>query len=194
MTHRVLYVVSRFPKLSETFVVNEFDALSARFELRLVALVHTREQAADAAAERILRRAWMVSPASPRTFLANMRWLRRTPRRYLATWWTIGRGLRVRDARTAAETLVVAWQAARLAELAAAERIEHVHAHFAHHPTTAAWVVHRLTGIAFSFTAHANDLFRAPVLLERKGADTRFVIAISDFNRELLARAAPRRG
>ncbi len=71
------------------------------------------------------------------------------------------------------------------------ERIEHVHAHFASHPATAAWVVHRLTGIPFSFTAHANDLFVAPVLLDRKVADARFVIAISEYNRGVLLDSCP---
>ena len=66
-----------------------------------------------------------------------------------------------------------------------------MHAHFASHPATAAWVVHRLTGIPFSFTAHANDLFVAPVLLDRKVADARFVIAISEYNRGVLLERCP---
>ena len=68
-----------------------------------------------------------------------------------------------------------------------------MHAHFASHAATAAWIVHRLTGIPFSFTAHANDLFVAPVLLDRKVADARFVIAISEYNRRVLLEGRPSR-
>lgn len=38
--------------------------------------------------------------------------------------------------------------------------IKHLHAHFAHDPTFIAQIVHRITGIPFSFTAHARDLFQ----------------------------------
>jgi colanic acid/amylovoran biosynthesis glycosyltransferase len=86
---------------------------------------------------------------------------------------------------------VVFLQAGALARVAARDGVNHVHAHFASHPATAAWVVHRLTGIPFSFTAHANDLFVAPVVLDRKVVDARFVIAISEYNRRLLGERDP---
>jgi glycosyltransferase involved in cell wall biosynthesis len=86
---------------------------------------------------------------------------------------------------------VVFAKAVAVARVAARERIDHLHAHFASHPATAAWVVHRLTGIPFSFTAHANDLFVAPVLLDRKLADARFAIAISEYNRRVLLERRP---
>jgi glycosyltransferase involved in cell wall biosynthesis len=48
-------------------------------------------------------------------------------------------------------------------------------------------MVDRLAGIPYSFTAHADDIFvRRPMLEEKVGAAA-FVIAISDFNRRLLA-------
>jgi glycosyltransferase involved in cell wall biosynthesis len=51
--------------------------------------------------------------------------------------------------------------------------------------------VHRLTGVPFSFTAHANDLFVAPVLLERKAVDAAFVAAISEYNHAYLLERCP---
>ena len=42
-------------------------------------------------------------------------------------------------------------------------RIDHLHAHFAHDPTFIAQLVHLITGITYSFTAHARDLFQVPV-------------------------------
>jgi glycosyltransferase involved in cell wall biosynthesis len=98
--------------------------------------------------------------------------------------------LRYSIAEAAAEAVVFV-KAAPLAREAAREGVDHVHAHFASHPATAAWVVHRLTGTPFSFTAHANDLFVAPVLLERKAADARFVAAVSEYNRRYLLDRCP---
>jgi colanic acid/amylovoran biosynthesis glycosyltransferase len=66
--------------------------------------------------------------------------------------------------------------------------VEHVHAHFATYPALAAWVCWRLTGVPYSFTAHAHDLFVAADrgLLGRKLGDARFVVAISEYNRRFL--------
>lgn len=191
MKPRVVYVVSRFPKLSETFVVNEFAALTSRFDLRLAPLIRTREQAADDATAEAMRQAWFVSRFAMSTVLAHFRWLRRQPRRYLGMWRALLRDLPSGGFADSAKTLVVALQAARLAELTTDAGMDHVHAHFANHPATAAWVVHRLTGTPFSFTAHANDLFRAPRFLDRKATEARFVVAISEYNRRLLLDRSP---
>jgi glycosyltransferase involved in cell wall biosynthesis len=122
---------------------------------------------------------------------AHVRWLARRPRAYLPVVWTVARGaLRTSPAHALKEAVVLA-RAAALADAVAHEGVAHVHAHFANHPATAAWIVHRLTGIPFSFTAHANDLFLGPALLERKTADAAFAIAISDYNRALLLDRCP---
>jgi glycosyltransferase involved in cell wall biosynthesis len=188
VTARVLYVVSRFPKVTETFVVNEWAALEPRFDMHLAALVHTREPVLHDATRRALGRVWFVPRLALSTWLAHTRWLARAPRRYLRVWRDVLATARTVRPPELAKSIVACHQAVRLAELAHAAGIDHVHAHFANHPATAAWVVHRLTGIPFSFTAHANDLFRDPPLLVRKADDATFVVAISEYNRRLLAR------
>jgi glycosyltransferase involved in cell wall biosynthesis len=47
----------------------------------------------------------------------------------------------------------------------------HVHAHFANWPSTLGWLAARETGLPFTFSAHARDLFVEPQLLEEKAAD-----------------------
>jgi glycosyltransferase involved in cell wall biosynthesis len=68
----------------------------------------------------------------------------------------------------------------------AADGVEHVHAHFASHPAAAAYVIHRLTGIPYSFTAHGSDLHRDRHMLREKVAEAAFVVPISNYNRELI--------
>ena len=41
--------------------------------------------------------------------------------------------------------------------------VTHIHAHFAHDPALIGLLVHRLTNIPFSFTAHARDLYQIPL-------------------------------
>jgi colanic acid/amylovoran biosynthesis glycosyltransferase len=184
----VLYLVTRFPAVTETFVVNEWLALSERFRMQLVALRRSGEDPVHPETERVLPDVRFPSGAQP---AAHLFWLLRRPRVYLSALASVVRGaLRFSVAEAAKEAVVFA-KAVAVARVAARERIDHVHAHFASHPATAAWVVHRLTGIPFSFTAHANDLFVAPVLLDRKLADARFAVAISDYNRRLLLERPP---
>jgi hypothetical protein len=58
--------------------------------------------------------------------------------------------------------------------------VAHVHAHFANHPALAALIVHRLTGIPFSFTAHGSDLHVDQTALAWKLAGSAFAVSVSD--------------
>ena len=73
-----------------------------------------------------------------------------------------------------------------------AQRIAHLHAHFAHDPTLIALLVHRLTGISYSFTGHARDLYQIPVpaLVERI-AEADAVVTCCGANLHYLAEVAP---
>jgi glycosyltransferase involved in cell wall biosynthesis len=174
--------------VTETFVVNEWLALSERFRMQLVALRRSGEAPVHQETARLAPDVRFPSGAQP---AAHLFWLLRRPRVYLSALAAVVRGaLRFSVAEAVREAVVFA-KAVAVARIVQRERVDRVHAHFASHPATAAWVVHRLTGIPFSFTAHANDLFVAPVLLDRKLADARFVIAISDYNRRLLLDRRP---
>jgi colanic acid/amylovoran biosynthesis glycosyltransferase len=184
----VLYLVTRFPAVTETFVVNEWLALSERFRMQLVALRRSGEAPVHQETARVVPDVRFPSVVQP---AAHLFWLLRRPRVYLAALAAAVRGaLRFSVAEAVQEAVVFA-KAVAVARIVQRERVDRVHAHFASHPATAAWVVHGLTGIPFSFTAHANDLFVAPVLLERKVADASFVIAISEYNRRLLLDRCP---
>jgi glycosyltransferase involved in cell wall biosynthesis len=81
-----------------------------------------------------------------------------------------------------------------VARLAQREGFAHVHANWAHLPATSAWIVSRLTGIPFSFSAHAGrDLFRTEALLARKLAEARFAVACNGEAKRRLEAAGPGR-
>ncbi len=82
-------------------------------------------------------------------------------------------------------------QSLAVARLAREHGITHLHAHFASVATTVARAASLLTGIPYSFTTHAKDIFHDSVVtadLARKTADADHVVAISDFNRDYLRR------
>jgi colanic acid/amylovoran biosynthesis glycosyltransferase len=182
----VLYVASRFPKVTETFVVNEWLALSGRFQMELAALRRTREAPVHPESRHAMARVRFLDAARAQTAVAHLAWIARRPAVYVSLLAGVLRDSLRHSPLEAAKGAVVFAEAVALARIVARDRVAHVHAHFANQPATAAWIVHRLTGVPFSFTAHANDLFLGPVLLERKATDARFVVAISDYNRRLL--------
>ena len=120
-------------------------------------------------------------------------WMLRRPRRTLAVVGAVVAGY-ARVPRVLPRALATIPLAAAHARRLERERVEHVHAHFATYPALAAWINWRLTGVPYSFTAHAHDLFIHQAMLARKAADAAFVVAISRYNeRFLLERAGPRR-
>jgi glycosyltransferase involved in cell wall biosynthesis len=68
--------------------------------------------------------------------------------------------------------------------------VAHVHCHFANHPAAAGFVIHRLTGIPYSFTAHGSDIHVDRHMLREKVREAEFVVAISRYNRNVILREA----
>lgn len=188
---KVAYVVSRFPHCSETFIVRELDAVSARpgIEVELFALFPARGGTVHPAARAWIDRLHRCAPRATPTALAW--WAARRPLRLLSSFALVAWSHRRRP-RTLVRALATVPIAAAHARTLRALRVDHVHAHYATYPALAAWLCWRLTGIGYSFTAHAHDVFVDRSHLARKLRDARFVVAISDYNRELLAgEAAP---
>jgi glycosyltransferase involved in cell wall biosynthesis len=70
--------------------------------------------------------------------------------------------------------------------------IKHLHAHFAHDPTLIAMLAHMLTGIPYSFTAHARDLYQVPEQeLIRRVETATAVVTCCAVNVEYLSRVLP---
>ena len=63
---------------------------------------------------------------------------------------------------------------------------DHIHVHFAFRAAELAVFVSRLSGIPFSVTAHANDIFTHPVNIEFKFNYAKFIVAISNFGKEYI--------
>lgn len=70
-------------------------------------------------------------------------------------------------------------------------KADHVHAAYAGHPATAAWIVHRMTGIPFSCSSHAHDLFETQALLPEKLPEAAFVRTISEYNKAFILQHVP---
>lgn len=68
---------------------------------------------------------------------------------------------------------------------------DHIHAEFAGHPATSAWIVGRTTQIPYSVSCRAHDIFRTQNLLKEKLGEASFVRTVSKFNKRFLLKEIP---
>lgn len=193
----LLMIAPWLPRLSETFVSGEILALRRQGVTVLAASVHQPEmtwretELAALAAEAIP----VYGPGWPRLLGDALGELFRHPESAADTLILALGDARRTPGLNGLQRMKVLWQA--LAGLALARRIrparvEHLHAHMAHVPTTIAMYAARQLGIAFSFTGHAADITRDRALLAEKLERAAFVRCISfwhrRFYREIVAR------
>ena len=79
-------------------------------------------------------------------------------------------------------------KAVLMARMFREENINHVHAHYATHPALAAWIIHKFTGISYSVTVHAHDIFAEKPMLATKLRDSAQIVAISEYNKNYLVK------
>ncbi|VAW95639.1 Glycosyltransferase [hydrothermal vent metagenome] len=181
-TPRIGYVVKRYPRYSETFIVNEILAHEKAglsldiFALRQSCDTHFQDTIASV-------RAPVTYLSAPNVLSAGEFWGElMTAVKNLPGWAS---GLNAARNETARDV----YQAALLALQAREKGIEHLHAHFATSATTVARLASLFAGLTYSFTAHAKDIFHESVKnddLQTKIQDALSVITVSDYNVDFL--------
>jgi glycosyltransferase involved in cell wall biosynthesis len=183
---KVAYIMSRFPKLTETFILFEMGSLEQQgvpVELYPLLREHTTIMHSEAAAW--VARAHYQPFVSWPILRAHLRFLLRKPRVYFGTLWALLRGT-FGSLNFFVGALGIFPKTAYFAQLIEADGVQHVHAHFANHPAAAAFIIRRLTGIPYSFTAHGSDLHMDRHMLREKVAEAAFVVPISNYNKDLI--------
>jgi colanic acid/amylovoran biosynthesis glycosyltransferase len=179
---RVGYVLKRFPRFSETFILNELLALQAQgAALQVFSLLTPPDEPRHARlAELLAPVTYLAKPSGTPTAVVD-----EADKALFAG----------NDARNIA-TLQA--KAAEVARLARAAGITHLHAHFGSDPATVALLAARIIGGTFSFTAHARDIYHTyispSVDAEKRRAKLReaaFVVTVSDFNAAHLRNLCP---
>ena len=190
---RVLYVVSQFPSLSETFIAREIQALiDLGVDVRILSLKFHRERIVQPQAAALLARvmypagrgqaalagiaAFLRRPMVTSSFLfALLLGLWRNPVALAKSWAAIFRALsRLEDIRRFAPQLL--------------------HAPWATYPATVAWLLSRQLELPFSFTSRAHDIFIEDHMMARKLDDAALAVTITEYNQRFMARWMPEPG
>ncbi|MBF0142978.1 MAG: glycosyltransferase [Magnetococcales bacterium] len=178
----VAYIVSRFPKITETFVLHEILAIERLgIPVLLFPLLREREKVAHPEAARLAGTAHYLPLISWSILAAHGHYLRRRPGAYLRMFAEVFAGS-WRSRRLLKGALGTFPKAALFARRMEQLGVRHIHAHFATHPALAALIVHRLTGIPFSFTGHGSDIHKETRMLDVKLRAAAFAVTISDYN------------
>jgi glycosyltransferase involved in cell wall biosynthesis len=186
-TPRVAYVMSRFPKITETFVLYEILELERNgVAVEVFPLLRERTSVVHPEALRLMPRVRFLPTLSPAILAAIGRRLRRDPVRLLRALAEALWGTR-HSLNFLFGALGIFAKTVKMAEEMETLGIRHVHAHFASHPALAALIIHRLTGIPFSFTAHGSDIHIDQTMFDTKLRAARFAVTVCRYNVDFLA-------
>jgi len=174
---RVGYVVKRYPRYSETFIVNEILAHEAA---GMPVEIFSLRPPIDRYFQDVIARV-----------RAPVNYLSAQNSKVPAFWSAVGQAAgelpgfwpSLEDALC--EKAYDVHNAIVLARQARLSGIEHLHAHFATDACTVTRLAARFAGLPYSFTAHAKDIFHEDVDANRlrdKLRDAAAAVTVSDFN------------
>lgn len=175
------YILKMYPRFSETFIVSEILAREAAGDrIEIFSLRPPNDPRFHPELARV---------KAPVTYIAR-------PKSAERVWETFraaeAAGLAPAVSRVFAELATMdtndALQAINLAVALQNRNIRHLHVHFASIPTTVARLASAITGIPYSFTAHAVDIFVETVDddLRTKFAQAHHAVTISAYNLRFL--------
>lgn len=180
------YILKMYPRFSETFIVSEILAREAAGDrIEIFSLRPPNDPRFHPELARV---------KAPVTYIAR-------PKSAERVWETFraaeAAGLAPAVSRVFTELATMdtndALQAINLAVALPNRNIRHLHVHFASIPTTVARLASAITGIPYSFTAHAVDIFveTADDDLRTKFAQAHHAVTISAYNLRFLRRRFP---
>lgn len=209
---RVAYVMNGFPRLSETFIAHEIVQLERLgLGLRLFSVKRENEAMVHPVVATIRSPLEYLPKAGSLSDTSLWRWLRANAPTFWPAHAALIRRRPLAWLRTAASAVALAWQhrgeragpglrkvylkeflqAGHIADaVLRAGDVGHLHGHFCHGVATITWFASRLSGLPFSFTAHAKDIYQADLnpgeLLETKMGAARFVATCTCANAGVL--------
>jgi hypothetical protein len=175
------YVVKRYPRFSETFVVSEILAHEAAgLSVEIFSLYPPNDSHFQESLARVRAPVTYLSADGLRAtdFWAGVQQAADCVPEVCAALDTV----RQEQAREVYQALFLAREARR-------KNLQHLHAHFATVATSVVRLATRFARLPYSFTAHAKDIFHAsvnPEELRRNLSGAAAVVTVSDYNLQYL--------
>lgn len=183
-TRSVAYLAPEIPALSATFVYEEIHALERRGIHVVPFSVHVPSNPAEGQDALASRVTVLYQGNSLLAMVQSLFWLPMFGGRTLqAIVWLL------KDMTTLGWFRLEGWKlvyqflaGVRMARNMRLAGCSHLHIHFAHVPTQIGMYASAMSGVPFTVTAHANDIFERGQLLQRKAARAKKFLTISEYN------------
>ncbi|MCM8812075.1 MAG: glycosyltransferase family 4 protein [Candidatus Omnitrophica bacterium] len=185
------FILSQFPRYDEAFILRELVELSKGEEATVIfSLRPCRDKVVHEQAKP-LQKSTVYAPFffSADVWRSHLAFLRSTPAWYAgALGWVVSRHWK--NPVVLLKSVAFFPKTVHFARIAREKGVSHLHAFWATYPATAAVVINRLTGIPFSMSGHAHDIYTANPALAEKVREARFTLTCTEYNRGYLSRIA----
>ncbi|MEM7504567.1 MAG: glycosyltransferase family 4 protein [Pseudomonadota bacterium] len=185
---KVLYVTSRLPALTVTFIYKEIHRLQGMGRDVLCVSMNTPspdEISADAGHLSDVTH-YLDGVSFGRKTLACFAQLLRHPLRFGRCFWIALTASPMQGARDYTRLFYHLLEGGYLAWRYREQEIEHIHSHFINGPTSIAMFTAILRGVPFSFTMHASMIWLDPIAFKNKLAECKFCASISEYNKRYV--------
>ncbi len=196
---KLVYLIGTYPGLTNTFIDQEIATLRqlGGVQIQIVSIRYPNAIASCSAKQKALSQETLyLVPAKWTEFnylafiLANFYFIFSRPKIYFGTlvdWLThCTPGI-----KPWLKALLYFWQGVYAAYLLRHIDFDHLHVHFMDRAVLVALVVSRFLNKTYSFTAHAADIYTNPFLVREKVDGARFMITVSQYNKQYLLAAYP---
>lgn len=174
------YILKQYPRLSETFILNEILGVEqAGVQVSIFSLRHATEGRFHPGIASVRGDVHYMPTVDKAAFLAAVRALPDLDTDQLAAV------LDFVDMLAPDRRARVLLDAVEVASRVRSSGIDHLHAHFLTVAAHTAYIVHLLTGVPYSVTAHAKDIYRHTIdwaVAERVAQQAAEIVTVCDAN------------
>ncbi|WP_198043277.1 glycosyltransferase family 4 protein [Ketobacter nezhaii] len=183
----VAYLVPEYPVVSETFVYREIRVLiSLGYPISTYAL-RENPDSFDVYKDGLPPAHSIYSKSIVSHICAFLVCLCASPKATFKTLQLfIHDAIELKGWQVKGKLLVQLFASSYLARSLCKKNVDHLHVHFIHSPAQVAMYASSLSGIPFTVTAHATDIYTHGQLLVEKSRRAKSVVTISEFNKKYL--------
>ncbi|MCA9408462.1 MAG: glycosyltransferase family 4 protein [Candidatus Omnitrophica bacterium] len=181
---KIVYILEYFPKLSETFILNEILCLQKMgHEIHVFAFEKPNEEKVHQESSNVRAVSYFPQRSLINKLYGHVCWIFKYPRKYMKIFWlAINRknglsGVFSRNLNDVTEIMKI--------------KPRHIHAHFSGIASDMAMLISLLTDVPFTFTTHGSDIFFYPPDAANLKLKTRLAkkhITISEYNKNYLVK------
>lgn len=181
---RIGYILRKFPVLSETFILNEILELEAQgHEVEIFSIEKPNDPRFHKNLHLLKSQVTYVSDKFGSLWEQRQKAIKNYPKGSRKAFLYALKQFNYDLAFRYLQSCFIVNEAKK-------RGISHFHAHFATRATTVAFLASMISGIPYSFTAHAVDIFKESLskkALQSKIENAAFVVTVSDYNKQYLS-------